>query len=58
MAVQKFQTTQSMSFKGIVVVGWPQPVFVHIGDCLHDRALPEGIEAPFEVSVDGQIKDV
>ena len=26
MAEQDFQVIQSMSFKGIVVVGWPQPV--------------------------------
>ena len=47
-----------MSFKGIVVVGWPQPVFVHIEDCLRDRAFSERIKALFEVSVDGKIKDV
>ena len=48
MAIQKFQTTQSMGFKGIVVVGWQKPVFVHIGDCFHDRALPERIKAHFK----------
>ena len=56
MVVQEYLTTQSMSFKGTAVVGCPQ--LVHIGDCFHDRALPERTEALFEVFVDGQIIDV